>query len=154
MQLSRSDFESRSRSEIRDFDYLGKELLEKDRSGKSYVKLQYGKCRLAAVETDSADQGTKHYDAPLDEFECERWCYENAKEGARSAYQRAKNVKKGAVQYQSALSDSFKAQQIGSGLKGYGIGAFGLDWETVASFLGSHIRYLIGTIGMKPSDSQ
>ncbi|PWA85807.1 oligopeptide transporter, OPT superfamily [Artemisia annua] len=33
--------------------------------------------------------------------------------------------------------DSFKAQQIGSGLKGYGIGAFGLDWATVASFLGS-----------------
>ncbi|CAH1423699.1 unnamed protein product [Lactuca virosa] len=33
--------------------------------------------------------------------------------------------------------DSFKAQQIGSGLKGFGIGAFGLDWATVASFLGS-----------------
>ncbi|XP_071705682.1 oligopeptide transporter 1-like [Rutidosis leptorrhynchoides] len=33
--------------------------------------------------------------------------------------------------------DSFTAQQIGSGLKGYGIGAFGLDWATVASFLGS-----------------
>nr|GEX63099.1 oligopeptide transporter 1 [Tanacetum cinerariifolium] len=38
---------------------------------------------------------------------------------------------------QNALYDSFKAQQIGSGLKGYGIGAFGLDWATVASFLGS-----------------
>ncbi|KAK9065238.1 hypothetical protein SSX86_016621 [Deinandra increscens subsp. villosa] len=33
--------------------------------------------------------------------------------------------------------DSFKAQQIGSGLKGFGIGSFGLDWATVASFLGS-----------------
>ncbi|KAI7733071.1 hypothetical protein M8C21_022526 [Ambrosia artemisiifolia] len=33
--------------------------------------------------------------------------------------------------------DSFKAQQIGSGLKGFGIGAFGLDWATVAGFLGS-----------------
>lgn len=33
--------------------------------------------------------------------------------------------------------DSFKAQQIGSALKGYGIGAFGLDWATVAAFLGS-----------------
>ncbi|KAJ0989707.1 hypothetical protein J5N97_008063 [Dioscorea zingiberensis] len=33
--------------------------------------------------------------------------------------------------------DSVTAQQIGSGLKGLGIGSFGLDWATVASFLGS-----------------
>ncbi|XP_065862709.1 oligopeptide transporter 1-like [Euphorbia lathyris] len=33
--------------------------------------------------------------------------------------------------------DSVTAQQIGSGLNGLGIGSFGLDWSTVASFLGS-----------------
>lgn len=33
--------------------------------------------------------------------------------------------------------DSVTAQQIGSGLKGLGIGSFGLDWATVAAFLGS-----------------
>ncbi|KAF2323848.1 hypothetical protein GH714_000818 [Hevea brasiliensis] len=33
--------------------------------------------------------------------------------------------------------DSITAQQIGSGLNGLGIGSFGLDWSTVASFLGS-----------------
>ncbi|XP_047317162.1 oligopeptide transporter 1-like [Impatiens glandulifera] len=33
--------------------------------------------------------------------------------------------------------DSITAQQIGSGLKGLGIGAFALDWATVSGFLGS-----------------
>ncbi|GMN59110.1 hypothetical protein TIFTF001_028196 [Ficus carica] len=33
--------------------------------------------------------------------------------------------------------NSITAQQIGSGLKGFGLGAFGLDWSTVAGFLGS-----------------
>ncbi|KAL6313796.1 hypothetical protein AAG906_010215 [Vitis piasezkii] len=32
---------------------------------------------------------------------------------------------------------SITAQQIGSGLSGLGLGSFGLDWTTVASFLGS-----------------
>ncbi|KAJ6298362.1 hypothetical protein OIU76_019504 [Salix suchowensis] len=32
---------------------------------------------------------------------------------------------------------SITAQQIGSGFEGLGIGSFGLDWTTVASFLGS-----------------
>ncbi|KAJ6314463.1 hypothetical protein OIU78_018025 [Salix suchowensis] len=36
---------------------------------------------------------------------------------------------------------SITAQQIGSGLKGLGIGSFGLDWATVASFLGSPLAY-------------
>ncbi|XP_044462609.1 oligopeptide transporter 1-like [Mangifera indica] len=33
--------------------------------------------------------------------------------------------------------DSITAQKIGSGLNGLGIGSFGLDWSTVAGFLGS-----------------
>ncbi|CAN1351324.1 Oligopeptide transporter 5 [Linum perenne] len=33
--------------------------------------------------------------------------------------------------------DSITAQQIGSGLNGLGVGSFGLDWSTVAGFLGS-----------------
>ena len=33
--------------------------------------------------------------------------------------------------------DSITAQQIGSGMNGLGIGSFGLDWNTVAGFLGS-----------------
>lgn len=33
--------------------------------------------------------------------------------------------------------DSVTAQQLGSGLKGLGIGSFALDWSTVAGFLGS-----------------
>ena len=33
--------------------------------------------------------------------------------------------------------NSITAQQIGSGLYGMGLGSFGLDWATVASFLGS-----------------
>lgn len=33
--------------------------------------------------------------------------------------------------------DSVTAQQIGSGLRGLGVGAIGLDWATVSSFLGS-----------------
>ncbi|KAL5803822.1 hypothetical protein ACOSQ3_030622 [Xanthoceras sorbifolium] len=33
--------------------------------------------------------------------------------------------------------DSVTAQQIGSGLNGLGVGSFGLDWSTVAGFLGS-----------------
>ncbi|KAI3745328.1 hypothetical protein L1987_58439 [Smallanthus sonchifolius] len=33
--------------------------------------------------------------------------------------------------------DSVTAQQIGSGLRGLGIGAIGLDWATVSAFLGS-----------------
>ncbi|XVE80589.1 hypothetical protein DITRI_Ditri14bG0151800 [Diplodiscus trichospermus] len=33
--------------------------------------------------------------------------------------------------------DSVVVQQIGSGLNGFGIGSFGLDWSTVAAFLGS-----------------
>lgn len=33
--------------------------------------------------------------------------------------------------------DSVTAHQIGSGLKGLGVGSFGLDWSTVAGFLGS-----------------
>ncbi|KAJ1268282.1 hypothetical protein BS78_07G123400 [Paspalum vaginatum] len=33
--------------------------------------------------------------------------------------------------------DSVMAQQIGSGLKGLGVGSFGLDWNTVAGFLGN-----------------
>nr|KYP73486.1 Oligopeptide transporter 1 [Cajanus cajan] len=33
--------------------------------------------------------------------------------------------------------NSIVAQQIGSGMKGLGIGSFGLDWNTVAGFLGS-----------------
>ncbi|EEF39639.1 oligopeptide transporter 1 [Ricinus communis] len=33
--------------------------------------------------------------------------------------------------------DSVLAQQIGSGLNGLGIGSFGVDWSSVASFLGS-----------------
>lgn len=32
---------------------------------------------------------------------------------------------------------SILAQQIGSGLKGLGIGAVGLDWSTISSYLGS-----------------
>ncbi|CAB4281857.1 unnamed protein product [Prunus armeniaca] len=37
--------------------------------------------------------------------------------------------------------DSITAQQIGSGLKGLGIGSFAIDWSTVASFLGSPLAY-------------
>ena len=33
--------------------------------------------------------------------------------------------------------NSITAQQIGSGMKGLGIGSFALDWNTVAGFLGS-----------------
>ncbi|RLN04161.1 hypothetical protein C2845_PM13G08130 [Panicum miliaceum] len=33
--------------------------------------------------------------------------------------------------------DSITTQQIGSGLKGLGVGSFGLDWNTVAGFLGN-----------------
>ncbi|XP_031399088.1 oligopeptide transporter 1-like [Punica granatum] len=33
--------------------------------------------------------------------------------------------------------DSVTAQQIGSGLRGLGVGSFALDWSTVAAFLGS-----------------
>jgi len=33
--------------------------------------------------------------------------------------------------------DSITAQQLGSGLKGLGLGSFGLDWSTIAGFLGS-----------------
>lgn len=33
--------------------------------------------------------------------------------------------------------DSITAQQIGSGLRGLGVGSFALDWSTVAGFLGS-----------------
>ncbi|WJX78529.1 OPT super [Trifolium repens] len=33
--------------------------------------------------------------------------------------------------------DSITAQQIGSGMTGLGLGSFGLDWNTVAGFLGS-----------------
>ncbi|KAL5735613.1 hypothetical protein ACOSQ2_030401 [Xanthoceras sorbifolium] len=33
--------------------------------------------------------------------------------------------------------ESVLAQQLGSGLHGFGIGSFGLDWSTVSSFLGS-----------------
>ncbi|CAK8543279.1 unnamed protein product [Lathyrus sativus] len=33
--------------------------------------------------------------------------------------------------------DSITAQQVGSGMKGLGVGSFGLDWNTVAGFLGS-----------------
>ncbi|CAN0915801.1 Oligopeptide transporter 5 [Linum grandiflorum] len=36
-----------------------------------------------------------------------------------------------------STQDSITAQQIGSGLNGFGIGSFGLDWSTVAGFLGS-----------------
>ncbi|KAF7085380.1 hypothetical protein CFC21_088817 [Triticum aestivum] len=36
-----------------------------------------------------------------------------------------------------AFPKSVTAQQLGSGLKGLGLGAFTLDWETVASYLGS-----------------
>ncbi|OMP06990.1 Oligopeptide transporter OPT superfamily [Corchorus olitorius] len=35
------------------------------------------------------------------------------------------------------VQDSITIQQIGSGLNGFGIGSFGLDWSTVAAFLGS-----------------
>ncbi|CAL1353863.1 unnamed protein product [Linum trigynum] len=33
--------------------------------------------------------------------------------------------------------DSITAQQLGSGLNGFGLGAFGLDWSTIAGFVGS-----------------
>lgn len=33
--------------------------------------------------------------------------------------------------------DSITAQQLGSGLKGLGLGSFGIDWSTIAGFLGS-----------------
>ncbi|KAI3419876.1 uncharacterized protein J3R85_012987 [Psidium guajava] len=36
---------------------------------------------------------------------------------------------------------SITAQQIGSGLHGLGLGSFGLDWSTVAGFLGSPLAY-------------
>ncbi|CAM0949635.1 unnamed protein product [Alopecurus aequalis] len=46
-----------------------------------------------------------------------------------------------AVSTMSALcwfyKDSVTAQQIGSGIKGLGIGSFGLDWNTVAGFMGN-----------------
>ncbi|KAG0450200.1 hypothetical protein HPP92_027042 [Vanilla planifolia] len=35
------------------------------------------------------------------------------------------------------FKDSVTIQQIGSGMKGLGVGSFGLDWSTVAGFLGS-----------------
>jgi hypothetical protein len=37
--------------------------------------------------------------------------------------------------------NSVTAQQIGSGMKGLGIGSFALDWNTVAGFLGSPLAY-------------
>ncbi|XP_021818053.1 oligopeptide transporter 1-like [Prunus avium] len=37
--------------------------------------------------------------------------------------------------------DSVTAQQIGSGLKGLGIGSFALDWSTIAAFLTSPLAY-------------
>jgi hypothetical protein len=37
--------------------------------------------------------------------------------------------------------NSVTAQQIGSGMKGLGIGSFTLDWNTVAGFLGSPLAY-------------
>ena len=33
--------------------------------------------------------------------------------------------------------DSVTAQQIGGGISGLGLGSFGLDWSTVAGFLGT-----------------
>ncbi|XP_024156239.1 oligopeptide transporter 1 [Rosa chinensis] len=50
--------------------------------------------------------------------------------------------------------NSITAQQIGSGVRGLGIGSFGLDWSTVASFLGSplatpgfaNINFLLGFV--------
>ncbi|XP_047310164.1 oligopeptide transporter 1-like [Impatiens glandulifera] len=52
--------------------------------------------------------------------------------------------------------DSVTAQQIGSGLKGLGVGAFAIDWSTVAGFLGSPlatpgfaiINILVGYVGV------
>ncbi|XP_031264015.1 oligopeptide transporter 5-like [Pistacia vera] len=38
-------------------------------------------------------------------------------------------------------TDSVTMQQIGSGLNGLGIGSFGLDWSTVASFLSSPLAF-------------
>ncbi|CAK7324482.1 unnamed protein product [Dovyalis caffra] len=37
--------------------------------------------------------------------------------------------------------DSVTAQQIGAGLNGLGIGSFGIDWSTIAGFLGSPLAY-------------
>ncbi|KAJ8761539.1 hypothetical protein K2173_001674 [Erythroxylum novogranatense] len=42
--------------------------------------------------------------------------------------------------------ESITAQQIGSGLNGLGIGSFGFDWATVASFLGSPLANPFHTI--------
>jgi hypothetical protein len=36
-----------------------------------------------------------------------------------------------------AFPKSLKAQQIGSGMRGLGLGAFSLDWSVIASYLGS-----------------
>ncbi|GKV37392.1 hypothetical protein SLEP1_g45426 [Rubroshorea leprosula] len=41
--------------------------------------------------------------------------------------------------------DSLTAQMIGSGLRGFGIGSFGLDWSTVA-YMGSPLPYPLITI--------
>ncbi|XP_056159973.1 oligopeptide transporter 1-like [Syzygium oleosum] len=38
-------------------------------------------------------------------------------------------------------TESITAQQIGSGLHGLGLGSFGLDWSTIAGFLGSPLAY-------------
>ncbi|XP_058068215.1 oligopeptide transporter 5-like [Magnolia sinica] len=42
--------------------------------------------------------------------------------------------------------DSVRAQQLGSGWSGLGIGSFGLDWSTIGGYLGSPLAYPLFTI--------
>ncbi|CAN0915795.1 Oligopeptide transporter 5 [Linum grandiflorum] len=55
----------------------------------------------------------------------------------RALHETEKRPKGGKTRLQFFTLDSITAQQIGSGLNGLGIGSFGLDWSTIAGFVGS-----------------
>ncbi|KAJ0045626.1 hypothetical protein Pint_03799 [Pistacia integerrima] len=55
----------------------------------------------------------------------------------RALHDKDKRPKGGLSRLQFFFLDSITANQLGAGLNGLGIGSFGLDWSTVAGFLGS-----------------
>ncbi|EEF39640.1 conserved hypothetical protein [Ricinus communis] len=59
----------------------------------------------------------------------------------RALHEKEKRPRRGLTKLQFfTIKDSIPAQQIGTGLSGFGIGSFGLDKATVASFLGSPLN--------------
>ncbi|CAL1384779.1 unnamed protein product [Linum trigynum] len=55
----------------------------------------------------------------------------------RALHEKENRVNRGTTRLQFFTLDSIIVQQFGSGLNGLGIGSFGVDWSTVAGFLGS-----------------